>query len=220
MQKCCRLSYTHEVSHKAEGRRFSFSITVREELRQRKSQLISKIRPKSNPKPLVPEPIKSHCASHSIRKYSPLQHQEGQDILAHRLQISATISRLKVLCLRVWISSHQSFVWSKVFPLDQWKSKKLTEREEFSDDEETDKEDEGHKEDEVGEFEVPLKKIEAQKAPQKRLCIPKKMNSGEECSSHKVKAETASGTAFETPPPTKRRRKLEAKSSRICSKQL
>ena len=175
MQKCCRLSYTHEVSHKAEGRRFSFSITVREELRQRKSQLISKIRPKSNPKPLVPEPIKSHCASHSIRKYSPLQHQEDQDILAHRLQISATISHLKVLCLRVWISSHQSFVWSKVFPLDQWKSKKLTEREEFSDDEESDKEDEGHKEDEVGEFEVPLKKIEAQKAPQKRLRIPKKL---------------------------------------------
>ena len=64
-------------------------------------------------------------------------------------------------------------MWSKVFPLDQWKSKKLTEREEFSDDEESDKEDEGHKEDEVGEFEVPLKKIEAQKAPQKRLCIPK-----------------------------------------------
>ena len=122
----------------------------------------------------VPEPIQSHCASHSIRKYSPLQHQEAQDILAHRLQISATISRLKVLCLRVWISSHQSFVWSKVFPLDQWKSKKLTEREEFSDDEESDKEDEGHKEDEVGEFEVPLKKIEAQKAPQKRLCIQKK----------------------------------------------
>ena len=124
--------------------------------------------------PSVPERIQSHCASHSIRKYSPLQHQEAQDILAHRLQISATISRLKVLCLRVWISSHQSFVWSKVFPLDQWKSKKLTEREEFSDDEESDKEDEGHKEDEVGEFEVPLKKIEAQKAPQKRLCIPKK----------------------------------------------
>ena len=40
----------------------------------------------------VPEPIQSHCASHSIRKYSPLQHQEAQDILAHRLQISATIS--------------------------------------------------------------------------------------------------------------------------------
>ena len=35
-------------------------------------------------------------------------------------------------------------------------------------------EDEGHKENEVGEFEVPLKKIEAQKAPQKRLRIPKK----------------------------------------------
>ena len=58
--------------------------------------------------------------------------------------------------------------------MDQWKSKELTEREEFSDDEESDEEDEGHKEDEVGEFEVPLKKIEAQKAPQKRLCIPKK----------------------------------------------
>ena len=66
-------------------------------------------------------------------------------------------------------------MWSKVFPLDQWKSKKLTEREEFSDDEESDEEDEGHKEDEVGEFEVPLKKIEAQKAPQKRLRIPKKL---------------------------------------------
>ena len=77
----------------------------------------------------VPEPIQSHCASHSIRKYSPLQDQEAQDILAHRLQISATISHLKVLRLRVWISSHQSFVWSKVFPLDQWKSKKLIERE-------------------------------------------------------------------------------------------
>jgi len=50
--------------------------------------------------------------------------------------------------------------------LDQWKSKKLTERKEFSDDEESDEEDEGHEEDEVGEFEVPLKKIE--------LCIPKK----------------------------------------------
>ena len=78
-----------------------------------------------------PEPIQSHCASHSIRKYSPLQHQDAQDILAHRLQISATISRLKVLCLRVWTSYHQSFVWSKVFPLDQWKSKKLAEREEW-----------------------------------------------------------------------------------------
>jgi len=59
--------------------------------------------------------------------------------------------------------------------LDQWKSKKLTEREEFSDDEESDKEDEGHEEDEVGEFEVPLKKIVAQNAPQKRRCIPKKL---------------------------------------------
>ena len=50
-------------------------------------------------------------------------------------------------------------MWLKVFPLDRWKSKKLAQREEFSDDEESDKEDE------VSEFEVPLKKIEAQKAP-------------------------------------------------------
>ena len=64
-------------------------------------------------------------------------------------------------------------MWSKVFPLDRWKSKKLAEREELSDDEGCDEEDEGHKEDEFGEFEVPLKKIEAQKAPQKRLRIPK-----------------------------------------------
>ena len=47
-------------------------------------------------------------------------------------------------------------------------------REEFSDDEESDKQEEGHKEDEVGEFEIPLKKIEAQKSRQKRLRIPKK----------------------------------------------
>ena len=57
--------------------------------------------------------------------------------------------------------------------MDRWKSKKLAEREELSDDEGCDEEDEGHKEDEFGEFEVPLKKIEAQKAPQKRLRIPK-----------------------------------------------
>ena len=59
-------------------------------------------------------------------------------------------------------------MWLKVFPLDRWKSKKLAQREEFSDDEESDKEDE------VSEFEFPLKKIEAQKAPQKTLRIPKK----------------------------------------------
>ena len=53
--------------------------------------------------------------------------------------------------------------------MDRWKSKKLAQREEFSDDEESDKEDE------VSEFEVPLKKIKAQKAPQKRLRIPKKL---------------------------------------------
>ena len=51
---------------------------------------------------------------------------------------------------------------------------KIAESEEFSDDEESDKQEEGHKEDEVGEFETPLKKIEAQKSPQKRLRIPKK----------------------------------------------
>ena len=50
---------------------------------------------------------------------------------------------------------------------------KIAEREEFCDDEESDEEDKCHEEDEVGEFEIPLKKIEAQKAPQKRLRIPK-----------------------------------------------
>ena len=133
----------------------------------RKPQQI-KIRTKSNPKSLRPRiKPKSLCLSFH-QKVFPLQHQDAQDILAHRLQISATISRLKVLCLRVWTSYRQSFVWLKVFPLDRWKSKKLAQREEFSDDEESDKEDE------VSEFEVPLKKIEAQKAPQKTLRIPKK----------------------------------------------
>ena len=46
--------------------------------------------------------------------------------------------------------------------MDRWKSKKLAEREDLSDDEECDKEDE------VSEFEVPLKKIEAQKKLLKR----------------------------------------------------
>ena len=50
---------------------------------------------------------------------------------------------------------------------------KIAERE-FSDDEESDKQEEGHQEDEVGEFETPLKKIEAKKSTQKRLRIPKK----------------------------------------------
>ena len=54
------------------------------------------------------------------------------------------------------------------------KQEKIAKREEFSDDEENDEEGEGHKEDEVSEFEIPLKKIETQKASQKRLCIPKK----------------------------------------------
>ena len=58
--------------------------------------------------------------------------------------------------------------------MEDRKSKKLAARAELSDDEECDKEDEGHKEDEVGAFETPLKKIEAQKSPQKRLRIPKK----------------------------------------------
>ena len=138
---------------------------------------------------------------------------KAQDILAHRLQISATISRLKVLCLRVWTSYHQSFVWSKVFPLDQWKSKKFAEREEFSDDVESDKEDESPKEDEVGEFEVPLKKIEAQKAPQKRLRIPKKRIREKSAVPRKRKQK-------QPPPPTKRRRKLETKPSRISSKKF
>ena len=97
--------------------------------------------------------------------------------------------------------------------MDQWKSKKLTEREEFSDDEESDKEDEGHKEDKVGEFE---EENRSSKSSSKETSHPEKINSGEECSSQKVKAETASGT----PPLTKRMRKLEAKPSPISSKQL
>ena len=117
-------------------------------LKYGQNQTAKPLRPRIKPKSL--------CLSFH-QKVSPLQHQDAQDILAHRFQISATISPLKVLCLRVWTSYHHSFVWSKVCLLDRWKSKKLAEREELSDDEECDKEGEGHKEDEVGEFEVPLK---------------------------------------------------------------
>ena len=82
----------------------------------------------------------------------------------------------------------------------------------------TSKEDEGHKEDEVGEFEVPLKKIEAQKAPQKRLRIPKKRIREKSAVPRKRKQKQPPGPP--SGPPTKRRRKLETKRSRISSKQF
>ena len=88
-------------------------------------------------------------------------------------------------------------MWLKVFPLDRWKSKKLAQREEFSDDEECDKDDEGHKEDEVGNS---IEENRRSKSSSKRdFASPKKMNSGEERSCQKVEAETASGAAFSPP---------------------
>ena len=79
-------------------------------------------------------------------------------------------------------------------------------------------EDEGHKENEVGEFEVPLKKIEAQKAPQKRLRIPKKRIRQKSAVPRKWKQKQPPG--LHSGSPTKRRRKLETKPSRIFSKKF
>ena len=84
--------------------------------------------------------------------------------------------------------------------------------------EECDKEEEGHKEDEVGEFEFPLKKIEAQKAPQKRLRIPKKRIRERGAVPRKRKQKQPQG--LPSGPPIKRRRKLETKPPRISSKKF
>ena len=107
---------------------------------------------------------------------------------------------------------------SKVLSLDRWKSKKLAQREEFSDEEESDAEDAADKDDDFGEIEIPLKRVKAQKAPRKRLLIPKKQIREKNSAPRKRRRKQPQGPP--PGPPPKRRRKPDIKPSSIVSKQI